>query len=107
MTIIPEIYQQSAFLQSIPVNCIQSRYLFHCHHPNKLHGMAVIHLDYFIHTRTKLFGENVLEKLHQLFEIGKTAAGSFKYIDLNVLDDGSEIEICLKDYAESIDFVIS
>ena len=39
--------------------------------------MTVIHVDDFIHTRTKLFEKNVLKKLYQLFEIGKAAAVSF------------------------------
>ena len=56
--------------------------------------MTVIYVDYFIHTGTKLFEENVIKKLYQLFEIGKTAAVSFKYIELNVLN-----------YPESIDFI--
>ena len=43
--------------------------------------------------RLNYLNKRVLKKLHQLFEIGKPAVASFKYIGLNVLDDGNQIEV--------------
>ena len=75
---------KDAFLS---LKCSQSKYepaLFFRYDSNKLQGMTVIHVDDFIHASTEAFKKQVLNNLQKVFEIGKTAEISFKYIGLNI-----------------------
>ena len=67
--------------------------------------MTVIHVDDFIHAGTEAFKKQVLNNLQKVFEIGKTAEISFKYIGLNIWYHTNHIEICQKDYADSIKYI--
>ena len=67
--------------------------------------MTVIHVDDFINAITEAFEKQVFNNLQKVFEIGKTAETSFKYIGLNISYHTNYIEICQKDYADSIKYI--
>ena len=67
--------------------------------------MTVIYVDDFIHAGTEAFEKQVLNNLQKVFDIGKTTETSFKYIRLNISYHTNHIEICQKDYADSIKYI--
>ena len=92
----------------LSLKCTQSKYepaLFFWYDSNKLQGMTVIHVDDFINAITEAFEKQVFNNLQKVFEIGKTAETSFKYIGLNISYHTNYIEICQKDYADSIKYI--
>ena len=96
---------KDAFLS---LKCTQSKYepaLFFWYESNKLQGMTVIHVDGSIYAGTEAFEKQVLNNLQKVFVIGKTAETSFKCIGLNISYHPNHIEICQKDYADSIKYI--
>ena len=87
------------------LKCTQSKYehaLFFWYDSNKLQGMTV---DDSIHAVTEAFEKKVLNNLQKVFVIGKRAETSFKCIGLNTSYHTNHIEICQKDYADSIKYI--
>ena len=87
------------------LKCTQSKYehaLFFWYDSNKLQGMTV---DDSIHAVTEAFEKKVLNNLQKVFVIGKRAESSFKCIGLNTSYHTNHIEICQKDYADSIKYI--
>ena len=51
------------------------------------------------------FEQNVLQKLRDVFCVGKESCESFKYIGLNLSQDGETIVLSQNDYANSMNTV--
>ena len=62
-------------------------------------------VDDSIHAVTEAFEKKVLNNLQKVFVIGKRAETSFKCIGLNTSYHTNHIEICQKDYADSIKYI--
>ena len=62
-------------------------------------------VDDSIHAVTEAFEKKVLNNLQKVFVIGKRAESSFKCIGLNTSYHTNHIEICQKDYADSIKYI--
>lgn len=61
--------------------------------------MTSVHVNDFIHSGIKLFEDHVLNKLHPVFKISKTAKTLFKFIQLDTPHRSDHVETSQKEYA--------
>ena len=61
------------------------------HNGSYLEGLNTIHADDFEYCGTSSWHKNVINKLCQMFKISKKEKGSFKYVGLDIKQNGDEI----------------
>lgn len=82
-----------------------SRYdkcLFMWHEDNQLVGLIATHVEDFEYCGTLAWQENVIDRLIRMFKISKNEKGSFKYIGLNIEQNGSEIYVDQQEYCRGL-----
>ena len=72
--------------------------VFYWHGSNGLYGILAVHVDDFLWAGTAKFKETVIVKLRKLFNVGKEACKSFKYIGLELSQDEERIILSQKNY---------
>ena len=72
--------------------------VFYWYDSNGLGGILVVHVDDFLWAGSKNFGNTVIKQLRSVFNIGKEACESFKYIGLELTQDEDKIILSQKDY---------
>lgn len=74
---------------------------FWVHHENKLQGLLCVHVDDFIWGGSQWFKDNVIERLHNVFDIKSDMNCSFEYLGLNIhQDDDMSISVDQLQYKE-------
>ena len=80
--------------------------LFFWWHGNILAGVMCIHVDDILWAGTSLFSTNVVEFMKKELVIGKSSDGnSFKYIGVNITQDGDVIGLHQNDYIASLEAI--
>ena len=67
-----------------------------------LNGMVVTHVDDFVYCRTEQWHKLVFVKILKTFRISRIEECSFKYLGLNVIQNGEGIMIDQKQYVKSL-----
>ena len=72
-----------------------------------LDGALETHVDDFLHGGTESFNKEVTDKLANIFEMGKTESGNFKYVGFNIRQDPESFAVTVdqEDYAEKIEMI--
>ena len=72
-----------------------------------LDGVLATHVDDFLHGGTESFNKEVTDKLNNIFEMGKTESGNFKYVGFNIRQDPESFAVTVdqEDYAEKIEMI--
>ena len=76
--------------------------VFLWHEDHRLVGMIVTHVDDFEYCGTLQWQRKVIGELVKTFKISKTEKGSFKYVGLNVEQNGKLITIDQSDYCKNL-----
>ena len=76
--------------------------LFMWHVDDQLVGMITTHVDDFEYCGTLVWKAKVIGRLLELFKISKNEKGSFKYIGLNIEQNGDEIFVDQHAYCSSL-----
>lgn len=70
---------------------------------NEVWGIDCIHVDDFIMAGNKQFEEQVISKLHNVFNISKQETDSFKYLGLQISQNSGKILVDQQHYVESVE----
>ena len=76
------------------------------HNGSNLEGLITIHVDDFEYCSTPSWHENVINKLCQMFKISKKEKGSFKYVGLNIEQNGDEIFVDQQAYVDGLEEIV-
>ena len=76
--------------------------VFFWHNSNGLAGILAVHVDDFLWTGTKQFERTVIVKIRQMFNVGKEASDSFKYLGLGLSQEDDQIILSQKDYVNML-----
>ena len=76
--------------------------IFYWHRHGKLQGVLSAHVDDFFWAGTKMFKEEILEKLTKTFKISSESQDSFKYLGIQVKQDGNKIILNQEAYAKDL-----
>ena len=68
----------------------------------RLEGLITTHVDDFEYCGTASWHTNVIDKLCAMFKISKKQKGSFKYIGLNIEQNGNEIFVKQQTYVDGL-----
>ena len=69
---------------------------------HSLNGMVVTHIDDFVYCGTEQWHKLVFVKISETFRISRIEECSFKYLGLNVIQNGEGIMIDQKQYVKSL-----
>ena len=89
----------------VDLNCEQSKLdpaLFYWHRDGKLDGLFLMHVDDFLWSGSDVFEKKVIDPLRTKFLCGKESECSFRYIGLDIGQEGSQIYLHQQDYAEEL-----
>ena len=75
---------------------------FYWYYDNKLSGVFMIHVDDFIWAGIPQFESSIINQLRLTFEIGKQFHDDFKYIGLNIKQEGNCIIMDQYDYIDEL-----
>ncbi len=70
---------------------VYDKSVFMWHEKSKLVGLIITHVDDFEYCGTLPWKRDVIEKLAIIFKISKNEKGSFKYVGLNIEQNGQQI----------------
>jgi len=76
--------------------------VFMWHSEDNLNGTITTHVDDFEYSGTSNWHKDVVQKLVQMFKISKNEKGTFKYLGLNIEQNGSQIFIDQYAYVENL-----
>ena len=76
--------------------------LFMWHENNQLVGLITTHVDDFEYCGTLAWRSSVIDTILDLFKISKNEKGSFKYIGLNIEQNGAEIYVDQHGYCNGL-----
>ena len=76
--------------------------VFMWHNGSNLGGLITVHVDDFEYCGTSSWHKNVINKLCQMFKISKKEKGSFKYVGLNIEQNGDEIFVDQQAYVDGL-----
>jgi hypothetical protein len=72
-----------------------------------LQGIVGTHVDDFLHCGNKEFEENVTKKLAKLFQMGKTASSTFKYVGMEIEQrEDFSIKMSQEEYVKEIEMIV-
>ena len=92
----------------LKLSCKQShldKAVFRWYYQEKLEGVALLHVDDFFLTGSKLFNEHVVKELTRKFKIGKRKSGDFRYVGLKIKKEETGISVNQDLYAEELEEV--
>ena len=72
--------------------------VFYWHDSNGLAGVLAVHVDDFLWAGSEIFEINVISKVKEVFNVGKEASESFKYLGLGLNQCDDKIILSQKDY---------
>ena len=76
--------------------------LFYWNNGEELEGIICVYVDDFLWAGTKKFENNVINKLKDLFLIGNSVVGDFKYLGLNIESTSDSVMIDQAQYITSL-----
>ena len=79
----------------------KSMFIWH-NKAKELEGLISIHVDDFEYCGTSQWHKNVIEKLCIMFKISNQHSGSFKYVGLNIEQNGTEIFVDQQAYIKEL-----
>ena len=71
-----------------------------------LHGVMAVHVDDFVYVGSKRFICDVIQKLVTAFEISIQQCGNFKYVGLDLIQVGSEIQVNQDVYIQGLEGIV-
>ena len=77
-------------------------FLWHSDEGN-LEGILASHVDDFVYCGNENFRIKVIQNLKKMFKIGEEGSGNFRYVGLNVSQNGREVKLDQNDYVASIE----
>ena len=89
----------------LQLGCVQSnldKAVFRYYHEGELLGAIVLHVDDFMFAGTKLFHENVTEKVITKFKVGLRKTDVFKYVGLNIRRESDVIILLQDEYVKEL-----
>ncbi|XP_057310580.1 uncharacterized protein LOC130648545 [Hydractinia symbiolongicarpus] len=69
---------------------------------NNLCGIFIMHVDDFVLAGNKIFEASIMSQLIKTYKVGKIEETNFKYIGINISQDGGNITMDQKQYVECI-----
>ena len=81
---------------------LYDRSVFMWHNEEGLEGVITTHVDDFEYCGTSAWHKRVVDKLCELFQISKKSKGAFKYIGLNINQNGDEIFVDQQTYIDGL-----
>ena len=84
------------------VTCSLEPSLFFWKNNGILKGIICVYVDDFLWAGTKLFKEQVIDKMQQMFCIGSYASASFRYIGLDINDVAEGVTVNQCQYASTL-----
>ena len=81
---------------------IYDKSLFMWHEDGQLVGMIATHVDDIEYCGTLAWQEKVIRRIMEMFKISRNEKGSFKYIGLNIEQNGSDIYVDQKEYCRGL-----
>ena len=81
---------------------IYDKSMFMWHEESNLVGLIITHVDDFQYCGTLKWQEKVIDNIAKIFKISKKEKGSFKYIGLNIEQNGQEIYIDQGGYCKNL-----
>ena len=78
--------------------------IFYWHDTNGLAGILAVHVDDFLWAGSKAF-ETIIIRIRKMFNVGKEACNSFKYIGLELSQNDEKIILSQKDYTAMLKVV--
>ena len=78
--------------------------IFYWHDKNGLAGILAVHVDDFLWAGSKAF-ETIIIRIRKMFNVGKEACNSFKYIGLELSQNDEKIILSQKDYTGMLKIV--
>jgi len=76
--------------------------VFIWHGKSGLEGLITIHVDDFEYCGTSQWHKDVINKICDMFKISKQQTGSFKYVGLNIEQNGEEIFVDQQTYIDGL-----
>ena len=76
--------------------------IFTWYYQNKLHGIITIHVDDFCFGGSKIFQTSVIDKLRKIFKVKSEDIAEFKYLGLEVKQNGGNIRLGQDEYVKKL-----
>ena len=89
----------------LKLGAVSSKYdeaIFTWYCENKLHGIITIHVDDFCFGGSKIFQTSVIDKLHKIFKVKSEDIAEFKYVGLEVKQNGENIRLGQDEYVKKL-----
>ena len=87
------------------LGAVSSKYnqaIFTWYFENKLHGIIAVHVDDFCFGGSKIFQTSVIDKLHKIFKVKSEEVAEFKYVGLEVKQNGDSIRLGQDEYVKKL-----
>ena len=79
--------------------------IFYYHKNDILSGLIAIHVDDFLWSRNEFFSEHIIPQLSKIFTIGKVSKNVFRYLGLELRQNGEFITLDQIHYINSLQIV--